>query len=123
MSESAHMVQMNVRMDETLKKSGDQALRLAGLSPSEAVRRLWGLAVWSASDPEALGRILSCEQTDQGVSSVTNPRLQKLLQGRELMDEARRELGVEVANLPSEESYDEMREACLYDHLEERGLA
>lgn len=123
MTMAAQSVQMNVRIDEALKKSGDRVLKLAGFSPSEAVRRLWGIAAQNAADPTVLEGILSAEYSARDTRHEENPKLLKLRQGRELMAEARRELGIKVESLNVEESYGDMRDAYLYERLEERGLA
>ena len=123
MAATTRSLQLNVRMDGELKKSGDRVLRLAGYSPSEAVRQLWGVAVQYASEPETLTRLLSGGQASPDMRPSQNPTLLKLRQGRELMAQARRELGIEGEVSKHEESYDDMREAYLCERLEERGLA
>ena len=38
------MVQMNTRIDADLKRRGDEALKRAGFTPSQAIRALWEYA-------------------------------------------------------------------------------
>ena len=47
-------VQMNTRIDRTLKREGDAALAAAGFTPSQAVRALWEIAVRMRREPESL---------------------------------------------------------------------
>ena len=51
--------QINVRLDADLKRRGDAALSMAGMTPSQAVRALWQLAASLADRPGALQDILS----------------------------------------------------------------
>lgn len=43
-------VQVNVRLDESLKSAGDAAFAQASISPSQAVRWLWAYAAAHAND-------------------------------------------------------------------------
>lgn len=57
-------VQMNTRMDESLKEAGDAVLRQLGYTPSTAVRGLWRFAVEHQNDPTAIRAVLSGERGD-----------------------------------------------------------
>lgn len=46
--------QVNARIDADLKATGDAALAAAGLTPTQAVRMLWSLAVRYQGEPEKL---------------------------------------------------------------------
>lgn len=52
-------VQMNTRIDRTLKREGDAALAAAGFTPSQAVRALWENAVRMRREPESLRDFLT----------------------------------------------------------------
>ena len=52
-------VQMNTRIDRTLKREGDAALAAAGFTPSQAVRALWENAVRMRREPESLRNFLT----------------------------------------------------------------
>ena len=41
---STEMAQMNTRISRSLKERGDAALEKAGMTPSQAVRKLWDFA-------------------------------------------------------------------------------
>lgn len=47
-------VQMNVRMDATVKARGDEVLRAAGYTPSEVVRVIWEQMAQTGEAPEFL---------------------------------------------------------------------
>lgn len=51
-------VQINVRIEESLKTAGDEAFAQASSSPSQAVRWLWAFAAAHADDG-GLGRMLN----------------------------------------------------------------
>lgn len=58
--------QMNVRMDSSLKQSGDFAWKQAGFTPAHAVRALWGYAVRNSSDRQKLRNLVRVLETDAG---------------------------------------------------------
>lgn len=45
--------QVNVRIDANMKTAGDAALAAAGITPTQAVRMLWSLAVCYQDGPKA----------------------------------------------------------------------
>lgn len=49
---------VNARIDANLKTAGDAALAAAGLTPTQAVRMLWSLAVRYQDEPEKLRAML-----------------------------------------------------------------
>lgn len=59
MPQTMDAVQMNIRIDRTLKREGDAALAAAGYTPSQAVRALWVLAVDMRQRPKELESLLS----------------------------------------------------------------
>lgn len=48
------MGQMNVRIDDTLKKRGDRVFEAHGLTPSAVVRKIWQYAAETKELPEFL---------------------------------------------------------------------
>lgn len=56
--QKARQAQVNARIDAELKESGDAALAAAGLTPTQAVRLLWSLAVRYRDEPERLHEAL-----------------------------------------------------------------
>lgn len=51
-------VQMNVRIDRALKASGDSVFQEVGISPTEAVRRLWSFASRNRTNREAVASLM-----------------------------------------------------------------
>ena len=76
-------VQMNVRIDGALKASGDSAFLEIGITPSEAVRRLWGFASRNRLDRQAVAALMESLRDPQDVQ-------------REATDRARRRAEAEV---------------------------
>lgn len=115
----AATTQLNARLDCDLKASGDEALLLIGLSPTQAVRALWEKAAKRGNDLEQVAALLSPEaqKTEQsGADEVVRS-------GWAFMDEAYESLGISldaVSDLPDD---NEMLENALYEKLVERGLA
>lgn len=72
MSYSMDTVQMNTRIDRTLKREGDAALAAAGYTPSQAVRAIWELAVKLRKNPEKLRALLSGRPSTPGVQAPGN---------------------------------------------------
>ncbi len=58
MAAATDAVQMNVRLDRSLKREGDAALAEAGYTPSQAVRAVWELAVRLRNQPGRLRKLL-----------------------------------------------------------------
>lgn len=59
------MTQMNVRLDEGLKRSGDAAFAAVGYTPTQVVRRIWERASEAADDPEALVALVNGTRAGQ----------------------------------------------------------
>lgn len=114
-------VQLNARMNRSLKQSGDEALALIGLSPTQAVRALWEKASRRGEDLEEVATLL-CGR--KGHATRESPYADEVLAaGRAIMDEAYRELGIDPGvkfDLPSDS---ELLEEALYERMIEKGLA
>lgn len=86
--------QINVRLDRSLKERGDAALSQIGLSPSAAVRLLWGRAAERGESLAAVRRMLcgsarreSSESVDaelDSMFSVISDGLERLRPGIDL---------------------------------------
>ena len=74
---TATAAQINVRLDRELKEAGDRQLQLAGYSPSQAVRALWGKVSKGGDEARAV------------IDAVFEPE-----HTQELSDEAQRKLAV-----------------------------
>lgn len=114
--------QLNARLDRDLKSSGDAALLLIGLSPTQAVRALWEKAAKRGKDLEQIAALLSPEscQTEQLEQEEATDIVRT---GWAYMDDAYESLGIDLSTKHNFPSDDEMLEDALYEKLVERGLA
>ncbi|WP_297034383.1 type II toxin-antitoxin system RelB/DinJ family antitoxin [uncultured Enorma sp.] len=62
--------QVNARIDANLKASGDAALAAAGLTPTQAVRMLWSLAVRYQDEPEKLRTTLDPDSAEPSADEL-----------------------------------------------------
>lgn len=62
--------QVNARIDANLKASGDAALAAAGLTPTQAVRMLWSLAVRYQDEPEKLRTALDPDSAEPSADEL-----------------------------------------------------
>lgn len=123
---SATMTQMNTRIELGLKQSGDEALRNAGYTPSQAIRGLWDFAARHRHDPAAIRSILEPDFTaSDSASELIEKRasaLERVVEGARIVSSTRDKLN--ISNIPSREYSDEdLREWAHLDRLAERGLA
>ena len=112
-------VQLNARMSRDLKKAGDDALALIGLSPSAAVRALWAKAAKRGEDLEQVAQLLTPVEAAAPVSGDDDPFAEIHAQ----MDTLYRQLGIDPSK-PSIRDYDdkELLAEALYERMVERGL-
>ncbi len=124
MASTATTTQINVRIDRSLKDAGDAALLDAGVTPSEAIRALWELAVRCKEAPGALRDLLfpkTAEEEDEAArrraEAVACARA-----GRSIVADARRAAGIPteavlaVASIGDDELYGE----ALFERYGER---
>lgn len=62
--------QVNARIDANLKASGDAALAAAGITPTQAVRMLWSLAVRYQDEPEKLRATLDPDSAEPSADEL-----------------------------------------------------
>lgn len=112
--------QLNARLDKKLKASGDAALALIGLSPTQAVRALWEKAARRGADLEEVAALLSPapRQKAPGASRQDDA----VRQGWDFMEKAYDFLGIDASTV-RDYPEDEMLEAALEERFAERGLA
>ena len=79
-------VQMNVRIDDELKREGDAVLSQAGLTPSQAVRSLWRVIQGNRDNPKAIVEMLDPDRVDDDVAR-REKRLAAIERGRHICDE------------------------------------
>ena len=108
--------QMNIRMDNMLKQSGNAALSSLGITPSQAVRALWEFLTIQQTLPSELLRLLHAEET---------PHATELDSGHEGARLVAR--FYEMAGIPepgeSPLDYDELKELAAAEQLEKWGLS
>lgn len=118
------MVQMNTRIGRSLKERGDAALERAGMTPSQAVRKLWKFAACNAHNPHAIQTLFDGE--DEAARSEAEEerarRREVVLRGANIYREACKQVGIEPSKFTTNATYDELREDALLERLRERGL-
>lgn len=107
-------VQFNTRMERSLKQDGDAALKIAGYTPSEAVRALWRKAAKRAENPRAIVDLLEDSPLPaRPDADARDPsKLEALRRGRRNCASALERMGVDRNALPSFafDAYDELME-------------
>ena len=117
-------VQMNVRIDSALKTSGDSVFQEVGITPSEAVRRLWSFASRNHANRQAVVSLMESLRDPDAVQEENDELAYRQAQAEvwaELFQKPVRdcyeELGIDFSSLPpmtleeqkqlAKESYDE----------------
>jgi len=105
-------IQMNTRIDASLKKEGDLVLGSLGLTPSQAVRGLWRFMVARRDEPDAIREVIGEARTDDKIAQ----RLEVLAEGRRLC------IGLgPLASEISVEPYENLRAGAYAQRFEECG--
>ena len=105
--------QVNARISSELKKNGDTALAQAGISPTQAVRALWELAVRYKDDAPALRAFLFPDCEHEAEERVYKERERKRLlleQGPCIVRDAYAEAGLPWPPTSAELSFDNLKE-------------
>ena len=113
-------VQMNVRIDESLKANGDRAFADLGLTPSHAVRALWEYASRNAGDKEALRTLMNSlagPEDDSRAERVIQAR-----RGANLVNNLLAKHGLHLKDPYQEIPYEQLREEALIERFEEKEL-
>ena len=115
--------QINVRIDWSLKHAGDEVLAAAGLSPTQAIRRLWEVAAGFRTDPQRLRTLLFPDESSATDSErAERARRQEVARnGAHAVEDGLAALGITLANT-TPLSDDELREQGYIERMEERGL-
>lgn len=96
MTSTAATTQINVRIERSLKNSGDAAFLNAGVTPSEAIRALWELATNLKESPRELHGLLfpqTAEQADEEARR-REAAVERARAGQAIVSEARRAAGI-----------------------------
>lgn len=112
---AASSIQFNVRINEITKQEGDRVFAAIGLTPTNAVRALYELAIRNKHNPEVIASSLDLDKPE----SVENDQRQifrkKLCEGRLIVDNALIDMGIEDA--PSLLSGDANERALQYKDI------
>lgn len=95
-------VQMNMRIDATLKERGDRVLAAVGYTPTQAVRGLWDYIVAHADSPDAIHAVIDAGGADDSEADAVRERLGCLARGR-LLCRSLGALPADVCNQPCKE--------------------
>ena len=120
------MVQMNTRIGRSLKERGDAAIERAGMTPSQAVRKLWEFAACNAHNPRAIQNLLEVESKDEAARNEAEEerarRREVVHRGANIYLEVCKQVGIDPSKFTADETYEELRENALLERLRERGL-
>ena len=112
-------IQLNVRMNRSLKESGDDALTTIGLSPTQAVRALWEKAAKRGKDLDEVAALLLPKPKTTGEA----PSLDSSARLREEINEFYRQHGIDPTIIRDYRDDNEVLADALYERMVERGLA
>lgn len=120
----AGMVQMNTRIERSLKERGDAALAHAGYSPSSAVRKLWEKAAGYAQDARAIRELLEPSADALGSTGVDDAHASRKgaswkLQASCIVPDAFQNLGLKPSRMLAGTSYNELRDFAYAERLDE----
>lgn len=110
--------QVNARIDPELKRSGDEGLAAAGISPTEGVRALYALASLYAKKPSKLIATLYPKAKEQAKRAAADARVRKLKlvdEGASIVADARAELGISASSSVIAPSFDDLIESAYDD--------
>ena len=122
MEATKRMAQINVRLEQSVKDAGTDALANIGLSPSAAIRALWEKAAKRGKHLEEIRALLF---DDAQCGSAASERLFELENARMRVIDTMEELGVKDLSTPPEgfEKDDDAIFSALMERMEERRLA
>lgn len=121
---STEMAQMNTRISRSLKERGDAALEKAGMTPSQAVRKLWDFAARNSHNPQIIQSLFDTEdEAEKREAEEERARRRAVaLKSANIVADAYERAGIEPSERTKNASYAEMREYALMERLRERGL-
>ena len=121
---STEMAQMNTRISRSLKERGDAALEKAGMTPSQAVRKLWDFAARNSHNPQIIQSLFDTEdEAEKREAEEERARRRAVaLKSANIVADAYERAGIEPSEWTKNASYAEMREYALMERLRERGL-
>ena len=100
-------VQMNVRIDRALKASGDGVFQEVGVTPTEAVRRLWSFASRNRTNRQAVASLMESLRDPGAVRQEEDDRARRRVDAEAWAESFQKpvrdcyaELGLDFDNLP-----------------------
>ena len=92
-------VQMNTRIDATLKEQGDATFAKLDYSPSEVVRLVWGFAARNRNNRRAMADFLDSLEDPKAKNTQVEreAHIDGLLQGPALVQQCAQKLGIDLA--------------------------
>lgn len=115
------MSQMNVRIDEELRKEGTLALESIGFSPSHIVRDIWSYAARNRNNPLKLKQALRFLNDTQETDSEQTGCPSSVETGWNIVSEGLADLGLSLSTIKPLTN-DELKERAYREHWEEKGL-
>ena len=121
--------QMNIRIQESIKERGEKAFAHIGLSPSEAVRKLWDFAARHENDPKALQSLIAeLDEVGTPEEAVQLSKLESLQEIDRMRESLYSELGITPTPLPENDAeriayYEELVEQYYDEKLQDWGHA
>lgn len=110
-------VQMNVRIDERVKRAGDDVFNSLGLTPSQVVRSVWEFAAVHREAPEAVWAALGIPSPEE------DRRVREIEFAGAVCARLRERFGLPEPDQLEDLDYRELRERAMRERLEERSLA
>ena len=109
---STEMAQMNTRISRSLKERGDAALEKAGMTPSQAVRKLWDFAARNSHNPQIIQSLFDTEdEAEKREAEEERARRRAVaLKSANIVADAYERAGIEPSEWTKNASYAEMRE-------------
>ncbi len=117
---------MNTRIEEGLKKAGDDVLARLGYSPSVAVRGLWRYVVDNQDDAGAIAKVIEPSAAG-GLSDAASRKVEATRSIRELFARTTADLGIGDASpsgVPTSgevPSWDDLRDDWYMERLGREG--
>lgn len=118
MAQALATAQVNARLDRALKIEGDEAMAAAGISPSEAVRALWSLAVSCKNRPTDLIATLypkKAERQEAQAEAIKRQRLALIAESQSFVENFYKDMGLGPNAELDDLSYEELKELAYTD--------
>lgn len=113
--------QMNIRIDEDVRIEGNLALESIGLTPSQAVRNMWGFAAANRSNPEKLRRTLKALEKPSSPDAERKQRRRLIEEGWRIVPDGLAAMGVVLP--PCDDTpYAELKDRAYRNYWTEKGV-